>query len=476
MDIHKRKSSSIAIALPLILLFALAPSFFLHLPASFAATSTTFYVSQSGSDSAGNGSLSSPFATITHAVSAASAGDKIVVFPGTYNEMVVITKTLTLESKTLQPSTTIINATGKAVGIGIVGPAAAGTLIQGLTVENANGEGILAQDSSKVLIENNVLTGNGVNPTAGLGEVKAIELLGTSGSTVADNTVAGNNFGGIGVSDDGSDDPSWNATANPTSGIPAGTPNPGDDNVISGNSVIGNSPHHCSLVISASNAGEGVSNNVVSNNIVVNNVAGIIVAADVPDTFAINNSVISNTILNNGEAGVVIHSNAAGDVVTGNVISMNVIGNDGSGAKIAGIIVGGESPLPSVAPVKTLITGNTFHDEYYAIQIVNANFTTVGGNTMDSTVTVPVNGTVVSISTANTVVQTTPASAGGSTTIGETTTVDMTTTIASTIVQAIVLSQTGSVGEQTATVVGSLGVVIAIVASAVAVAALRKKP
>jgi parallel beta-helix repeat protein len=65
---------------------------------------------------------------------------------------------------------------------------------------------------------------------------------------------------------------------------------------------------------------------------------------------------------------------------------------------MAGILVGGEDMDAAVAVQNTLISGNTFHDEYVGIQIVNAKQTLVGGNTMDSTVKLPVNGTVTTIS------------------------------------------------------------------------------
>jgi len=467
----------------LVLLFVFSSGAFLGRTAS-AAAPVVLYVSPTGSDTTGNGSLATPYATIPYAVSLAPTGASVIVLPGTYDETVMITKPLTLESQSLQPSNTIINAIGQPNGIVVVGSAAAGTVIQGLTVENANNHGIYAQDSSQVAIQNNVVTNNGLNIIPTLGEDKAIELTGTSNSTVADNTATGNHYGGIGISDDGPDNPSWNSTAVPSAGIPSGSANPAIGNVISGNSVIENQPNHCAIVVSASNAGEGVLNNIVSNNIVVDNTAGIIVAANTPNTYAINNSVISNTILNNGEAGVVIHSNAPGDRVSGNIISGNMISGDGSGPQPPGIIVGGEG---SVAAVNTVITGNTFHNEYYGILIVNANETSVDRNTMDSTVQVPINGTVVSISSVTTVAQITTVAQTTTvaqiTTVAQTTTVAQITTVAqtTTVAQITTVAQTTTIAQstssdQTGLIVGSIGVVIAIIAIGVSVMALRRRP
>ena len=124
------------------------------------------YVSASGSDTTGTGSLASPYATISHAVSSAAAGTTIVIEPGTYNEMVNISKRLTLESASSQPSDTVVNAFGRTYGIEVIGQAASGTVIEGLTVSHANNHGIFVQDSSMVTIEYNVVSNNGLSPSA----------------------------------------------------------------------------------------------------------------------------------------------------------------------------------------------------------------------------------------------------------------------------------------------------------------------
>ncbi|MGA3109860.1 MAG: DUF1565 domain-containing protein, partial [Candidatus Bathyarchaeia archaeon] len=111
---------------------------------------TIVYVSPTGSDAKGNGSSTNPYATITHAVGVAPAGAILMIAPGTYTESVTITKPLTLESESSQPTNTIINASGELNGVAITGANANGTTIEGLTVENANAEGIYVQDASHV--------------------------------------------------------------------------------------------------------------------------------------------------------------------------------------------------------------------------------------------------------------------------------------------------------------------------------------
>jgi parallel beta-helix repeat protein len=399
----------------LVLLFALLPTALLALATAQAQT-VVIYVSPTGNDTTGNGSSASPYATISHAVAGATSGSTVVVEPGIYPEMVLVTTKITLVSQSSQPSTTIVDATGKPAGIVVIGSGAARTVIQGFTVENADNEGIYVQDSSNVIVENNVVNHNALNVIKGLGEIKGIQLTGTSDSTVAGNTVVDNLYGGIGVADDGPIDPSWNATAVPGAGIPAGSANPGNGNTISGNTVARNRPNHCAIVVSSYNQGEGVANNIVSDNLVVDNQNGVIVAADTPNTSATNNTIISNNILNNGEGGVVIHSNAPGDVVTGNAIINNVFNANGYAPGLVGIVMGGEGP---VAVQSTTITGNTFQNEATGIQIVNAKQTLVGGNVMEATVKLPVNGTVTAVSqglsasVAQTVTATAPPTSEG---------------------------------------------------------------
>jgi len=429
---HDRPSTARSFLFALGLISVLSLSGFLIVPLTPVAHAATtppqpFYVSTTGSDSRGNGSESSPFATITHAVSLAVAGQTVIVESGTYSEMVLITKQLTLMSQTSQPSSTVINALGQPVGIAVIGPASNGTVVEGFTVMNANNEGIFVQNSFNVVIDNNFVSNNGLNILPGLGESKGIQLTGTSESTVAGNTVVGNKYGGIGVTDDGSTDASWNATAAPSAGIPAGTSSPGDANLISGNTVANNHPNHCAIVISSYNPGEGVANNVVSGNTVVDNQNGVIIAADTPDTTAINNTIIYNNILNNGEGGVIVHSNAPGDVVTSNSILYNVISGDGYLPTLEGVIVGGEGLVPVA---DTSIIGNVFQNENIAVQIVLGTNTMVGGNTIGATVKLAYNGTVTQITSPSSGETSTVTAASGRSTITQTVTATQATTTA----------------------------------------------
>jgi len=401
------------------------------------------YVSPAGSDSSGNGTFTNPYASISHAVSAAPvSGAVVIVRAGVYDEMINITKVITLESKSSQPSNTIINAVGKTYGIYVSGSSASGTVLQGLTVENADNHGIFVQDASQVSIVNNEVLHNGLNPTncpepptppSGpcISENKAIELVGSSNSVVANNLVEINQAdGGIGISDDGQINPG---------GLTSGASNPAVGNVISGNTITSN-VGGCGVVVAAYDPGEGVSNNIVTGNHVVNGYAGIVVAADIPNTSAVNNTVVANTVLDNQLPGIIIHSNTPGDVVSGTVIIRNVVsGNAGFGPQPTGIIL-----IGAVNPVlDTSISGNVIHNEYFGIEVTNATGTRIFENLIDSTVSIPVSG------------------ASATTSPMTVTTTSMTT-----------VQQTGNADTAMFASIG--GVVLAVIALAVALTALRR--
>ncbi len=364
------------------------------------------YVSPTGNDAKGNGSSTNPYATISHAVDVVAAGAVLMIAPGTYTESVTITKSLTLESESSLPTNTIINAAGELNGVAITGANANGTTIEGLTVENANAEGIYVQDASHVTVQydyalNNALNASQVCPINILPatppcivEDKAIELVGTSQSTVVGNTVVGTvGDGGIGLSDDGPLDPG--VVENMFHPATPGANNPSTHNLVADNTVINNAGG-CGIVVSAYDPGQGVLNNMIFNNVVSGNAEGVVVATPIPGTSAINNTVKDNTIVNSATEGVDIDGSSPNTTVAGNSVVGNVLSGNGPDYDFP-------QPAPTAIAVlsptndpvmDTLVIGNTNQNEVYGIGVFNASKTTIMGNTATSSVKVHLFGAV----------------------------------------------------------------------------------
>jgi parallel beta-helix repeat protein len=321
-----------------------------------------------------------------------------MIAPGTYSESVTITKSLTLESESSQPTNTIINATGNLNGIAITGAKANGTTIEGLTVENANAEGIYVQDASQVTIQydyalNNALNASQVCPInilpttpACILEDKAIELIGTSRSAVVGNTVIGTvGDGGIGLSDDGPLDPGIVENVfHPTT---PGANNPSAHNLVADNTVINNAGG-CGIVVSAYDPGEGVLDNVVSNNVVSGNAEGVVVATPIPAASAINNTVKGNTVVNSATEGIDIDGSSPNTTVSGNSVIGNVLSGNGPDYDFPQPAPTAIAVLsPTSDPVTgTLVTENIIQNEVYGVGVYNASKTTIMANSADSSV------------------------------------------------------------------------------------------
>src|SRR5215469_7394487 len=107
-------------------------------------------------------------ATIGAAVSAASAGDQITIAAGEYAEMVTVGKSISLIGA--GSGATVINAKGQPNGIlidGLNNPGLNNVLVSGMTVTDANFEGILVAGASYTTISENHVTGNNQSLAAG---------------------------------------------------------------------------------------------------------------------------------------------------------------------------------------------------------------------------------------------------------------------------------------------------------------------
>jgi hypothetical protein len=349
-----------------------------------AASPHKLFVSTSGSDAA-SCSRSAPCQTIGHAIDIATPGSKIVVRSGTYHETLVIDKRLKLVGHharidasglmaaeagvviPLPPPASPVPLTGWAVLIN--GPAAAGTVFKGFTVQHAAAEGILAYNTSRVRIKRNELTANdqGAAPNfpdqpvecMAQGPVpgdcgEAIHLLAVASSRIAWNNVH-NNVGGILLTDE----------IGPTHG-----------NLILHNTSRDNAedcgitlPSHNPSAATDPTTGGVYDNMIVGNWSIGNGGAGVGMFAAPPGAASYDNQVIGNVLRDNGEAGVGIHSHAPGQNVSGNLIAANRISGNGvdpdfqgSDPQNTGIAVGS-----AVVPVSVRVVGNWVSNEYWGL-------------------------------------------------------------------------------------------------------------
>ena len=354
----------------------------------------------------------SPCRTLGYALTQAGPGDTIVIRPGTYREsgnanvVPPRLKGLTIRS-TGSAASTVINAKGNANGILIW---ASGVSVRGLTVKNANLEGILAEPPpsswpktptsppvgiSHVTIAGNVAVHNDKAYNTSLPPMAAcpssvtdaddcgegIHLLAVSWSKVIGNRVS-HNVGGILVSDGGF-------------GISVG---PASHNLIAFNRSTDNKfdcgitlPGHSFLAVAtppSPNAGQpqpdlgGVYDNVVVDNVSNGNgAAGLLDAAPYPGTGSYDNLFADNSASGNGNAGFVLHSHAPFQDVTGIVVKGNRFGpNNLAGDPDTGVMTPTGVMLLSVAdPTSIVVTGNKISSNVNGVAF-NSLITHVGVN------------------------------------------------------------------------------------------------
>ena len=376
---------------------------------SSARAHNTLTVTTTGSDS-GN-CQSSPCKTLGYALTQASPSGKVVIHPGIYPESGnanVVSAGLTGLKITSSGSAagTIIDAKGNTNGILIQ---ASGVSVTGLTVENSNLEGILAEpprsawptgptsaaaNISHVTIADNIVEHNdrafntSLPPDSGCPSSltdaddcgEGIHLLGASGSKVIGNNVS-HNVGGVLVSDGGF-------------GISVG---PAAHNLIAYNRSLDNAldcgitlPGHDPRAVATTGpkVGQpqpnlaGVYDNVVVHNVSDGNGgAGLLDAAPSPGTASYDNHFVGNIASGNGNGGFVLHSHAPMQDVSGLVVKGNRFGrNNLAGDPDTGVTPTTGVMLLSVAvPTSVVVTGNTISGNVNGVAL-NSNITVVGHN------------------------------------------------------------------------------------------------
>ncbi len=376
------------------------------------------FVSPSGNPAnSGESCAKARYSTIQSAVDAAAKGAIIIVCHGTYTEDVVVSKPLTLKGIDATIAGTSTQTT-QCDQLGPNGPGSAPCLagltirsshvsVQGFTVENAIGEGILATGTLRggsitdVSIEDNRVVNNntgGIPPTAtspypqcsAQGQIpgdcgEGIHLMGVTRSEVEGNHVSGNE-GGILLTDEFG---------------------PTHDNLLEDNTITGN-PFDCGVTVPGHNpfaldanghrqpSVAGVYDNVIRDNSITNNGllgegAGVLFANAGPGTASYNNLVIDNYIAGNQLSGVTMHAHTLppgmfedlnGNRIIDNVIGRNNVGSpaipgdplDGPPAqdfRTTGILV-----FSGTVPVHVTIEHNRISHDHYGVWVgINGHVT-----------------------------------------------------------------------------------------------------
>lgn len=297
-----------------------------------------------------------------------------------------------------------INAAPCDIGI-YVGVGVSNVTIRSVTVEGANFQGIFAQDASYVTIAHSTITDNAfgtvdtsVPPLQGsgvqsrVGQSFAISLFGVSHSTVADNTVYNNGRGGIGIMDNGPNDPgtiAQNTSAPLTSS---------SYDTVTGNREWANY-NGCGIVAATQNFGGSLSHLLIAGNRITGtqanfgeidphvgaDVGGIVVAADPPASSVTDALVSGNSVSSSFEGGVIVNAEAF-DSFTQNVYVLdNQVSGNNWGAQeapdTAGIVVFAnpdalqQAPPNASAPqnIGTVVAGNHASDQFYGIWTLGSN-------------------------------------------------------------------------------------------------------
>jgi parallel beta-helix repeat protein len=388
--------------MPLALVAVLAAAVVAAAPAvakSHSSKHKTLYVTPKGRDR-GACTQKSPCKTIGFAIGKTAKGDTVDVAKGTYAGMVTVTRDI----RVVGAGKPVIDATGRPNGILVTGAKSRGAQISGFSVKNANDEGILAQQTSHVLIAGNIVRANDKGATAKTptGECapqgavpgdcgEGLHLMSVSSSVVRNNTIE-NNLGGILLTDE---------------------MGPTHDNLISSNTAS-NNVGDCGITLGghSTNAFAGgkpqparggvYRNDIIDNTANGNGIkgfgGGILIGAGAPGSAVYGNTVQHNTANDNGLGGFTLHSHAPGQDVNGNRIIDNTFEHDGltgNNGKPGDVVAPGLTQTAGIIVYSaltkltgTVITGNHLANEYYGIWTMNVSKVNAKANTFASNVKV----------------------------------------------------------------------------------------
>jgi hypothetical protein len=355
--------------------------------AAQASAGGSVYVSPSANHGVDTSCRTAGYSDINTAIAAVGPGGTVVVCAGTYDEQVVVTKSVslyghgaTIDAKGQKPLKIGTLTLPGSIGIGVLGTS--GVQVSGFRVTGAGFDAILVGLSSHVSVSRNYLWDNG--------DV-GVDINGSSYSQVTGNYSAHNEGGGYLVADD---------------------VGPSSHNVVGWNVATGN-PGGCGVIV-AGHSTAGVTYTLVTGNWLSHNGtlkssgggAGVVIASEVPGETVAYTTVAGNHIWGNGLAGVTVHVHEPnqdfnGTKIIGNWIGQNNTLGDPIGlfastatnaknyavadTKTTGILAATASPVTG-----TVIAGNHISDNHFGIfledlsTVTTANVNGLGTNSFSS--------------------------------------------------------------------------------------------
>ncbi len=257
-----------------------------------AQTGTIIYVNSSnGSDSSGNGSQTSPYQTITNALSQAQPGAVVQVAPGQYTQetfpLTVPSGVILKGDESTKGQTTIVTGGGTYISPSFASQsvtivANSSSEVRGLTISNPNTRGTgLWVESTTPTIANNTFSNSAR---------EGIFVTGTGAPLITNNIFTKNSGNGISLTRSSAGTIQNNVFQNTGYGIAVG------DN----------------------------SSTLISNNQITQNVDGIVVSNSAQPVLR------NNVIQGNTQYGVIAISNAQPDLGNGTSPGQNLIRNNGN--------------------------------------------------------------------------------------------------------------------------------------------------
>ncbi len=269
------------------------------------------YVDDSNTSGSEDGSQANPYNTITEAITAASAGDTIIVAGGTYAENVTVDKRLIIRAKSGETAT-VSPASGDGFSI-----TADRVTIDGFAITAANG--IIINSVSSCTITNNTIT----NCTS-----RSIDLSFANTNVILGNTCSGNTGSyNIEVSNSNGNIITNNACTGNTSGTGMYVVE------ANGNTFAGNT---CSAFAYGIFIQDAIDNIFTANTCYMNNLDGTYLAASTADDLFSRNTFIYNTLAGNDRGMRIANTNISSSLVyfkNNNITNNDAVGvqNDGTG-------------------------------------------------------------------------------------------------------------------------------------------------